>query len=1329
MRENRVASLLSSSPDGSTALLSARIRLAITSLLIALSVACAEATPGEPPQSSQVLSVPYKMPADGDLTLGLYDRNGQLLRWLVRGEFRYAGENKESWDGLDQYGNPVPPGAYTLKAIYHTPITTNYKMSVANPGNPPWPTPDDKGDWLSDEYDPQAAVTDGKWVYLAAPGDELGYSIIAVDQTGQRQWGIRSTSDGRAVSLALNGNYLYAVYSGGELTDKSGAFTGKNGMGKAVLMCFDKRTGKPVQFTLKQPNQVVANWPYRNDYTWLDELRNNRSFTPAVYGGQPRYFAADVGETTNVLGLAAIGGKLYASLNYDNKLLVIDATTGTPNGEEIHVDSPVGLSPLDAHTILAVSGKQVVKVDLGGKAITPVITSHLVAPDSVTTDKAGNIYVSDWATSFQVKVFNSSGKFLHAIGKEGGRPWVGKWDPSGMLIPRGIAVTDDGRLWVAEDDGSPKRISVWNAQSGSFLKEYIGPTPYGGGTLFWIDPKDRTVVHAEGTAFKADYDRKTYTPLAIDYRRQNRDDPFTPNGHLLDVRQGRVLYHDGREYVLSRDKINVILQRKGDVYRPVAAFGNVGPTPGSDGTSIRVWDSLGYHSFKGFFPDSFIGHIGNNYSWTDMNGDNLVQPDEMHWVKPALGNYQPGQQPNLGAYWGWDVSPDWAYFSAGPFRDQMAIFRLDVKGWTKDGAPIYDMADARPIISVPPKHVIAGLHVTDDRKLIVVFGFEGMGQWNDSTDAIACYTLDGKKLWAIAQPKQLSGMEVYANGAQYDFNLPKIGDVFGTWLYHGSQRPFLITTDGLYVGTMLDVTWLGPTSLRGESALYYYQAPDGTPYVINGANQAEHIFQIKGLDRGGRFDGTFQLTENGVKLAQAQRAIPKPAVEPKPVLAVTWLEKPPLIDGDLSDWNLNNGASLAGGNGKTADVALGRDAHNLYLAYRVHESTPPMRNGGADWRTLFISGDCVDLMLQTDPKAEPHRRTAASGDERLLFSIFQDKPVAVLYRPSVSGTASPVTLASARIDQVIRLDAARVAIKRDAARGFYTVEASVPLTALNLDPKATDDLRGDVGVIYADETGRSRSLRLYYYNHDTALVDDLATEAALQPNDWGTIAIPLGPNLIRNGGFEDPFVGSAQDIDKGWYITRAVNGNNAVMTTESPYSGHQSLLLKASVPVSFPPEAYNYPDYGAFLKSANGGKGYGEIEVRQQVKVTPGHQYSVRFRFRSENYPGERQAPGHPRGFVAFATLIAWTCPPPSPNRGKRTPVAGQYNTGSINGPVLDWYTAYDLQVLAPPAPYTAPDGCSAGDLTFDMRNMTDNLPKFFIDNVEFVDVTPGIAR
>jgi hypothetical protein len=142
--------------------------LLVVSLLAAgtsLRPPVCEAADAEP----ALLTVPYKMPADAELTLGLFDSQGQLLRWIVQGQFAYAGDDRQEWDGLDQWGRPVPAGHYRLKAAYHAPLSTDYELTVCNPGNPPWPTADDKGDWLSDEADPQAVATDGSWVFLGAP--------------------------------------------------------------------------------------------------------------------------------------------------------------------------------------------------------------------------------------------------------------------------------------------------------------------------------------------------------------------------------------------------------------------------------------------------------------------------------------------------------------------------------------------------------------------------------------------------------------------------------------------------------------------------------------------------------------------------------------------------------------------------------------------------------------------------------------------------------------------------------------------------------------------------------------------------------------------------------------------------------------------------------------------------------------------------------------------------------------------------------------------------------------------------------------------------------
>jgi len=107
----------------------------------------------------------------------------------------------------------------------------------------------------------------------------------------------------------------------------------------------------------------VATWPYRDAASYLWDLRNNKSFSPLNYGGQPRYFKNDIGESTDALGLMVVRNKVYISMPYENKLLVLDAETGASLNDDIPINSPVGLCALDDHTLLAVSGTTVVKVD------------------------------------------------------------------------------------------------------------------------------------------------------------------------------------------------------------------------------------------------------------------------------------------------------------------------------------------------------------------------------------------------------------------------------------------------------------------------------------------------------------------------------------------------------------------------------------------------------------------------------------------------------------------------------------------------------------------------------------------------------------------------------------------------------------------------------------------------------------------------------------------------------------------------------------------------------------------------------------------------------
>ena len=1255
------------------------------------------------------LAYSYTMPKEGDVTVGVFDAQGRLLRWIVRGEHRGAGRNTEQWDGLDQYGKPIPVGTYQVKAVYHAPLGLDYRMTLGNPGSPPWPTADDKGDWLSDEANPQGAATDGKWVFLAAPGSEKGCALIAVDESGQRQWGFHVDIFPRCVSLALSGDYLYALYSGPELTSP-GDYNGHNAVERAILVCLDKRTGRPARFTERDPALRVATWPYREAVTPLWEMRKDKTFDAARYGGQPRYFSTDVGESTSALGIAATSGRVYLAMNYDDKLLVLDAATAQ-KVDEISLPKPVGLYARADGSLLAVSGTSVVRVDPATKRVTTLIDHDLAAPHDVTTDASGRVYVSDWGASFQVKVFSPAGKFLRAVGRVGGRPWVGAWDPNGMLVPRGLAVTDAGKLWVAEDDNAPCRVSVWDAQSGAFVRDYLGPAPYGGGPPFWRDPADPSRVFAEGAFWHMDEAGKTAAPVSTPFRRMEKDQPFLPSANG-GAPASRSFIHGGKQYlaVVGDRGIVTVLRRDGDLLMPVAALGGLSRLVSGDGTARQDWDSdLHTHRYPNWYPDFFRGHSGDNFSWTDADGDGLVQAGEMHWSR-TVSRYDPfieGTQPEWLLGWGAAVGPDGSVTFAGFTKDKEAVYRVDVSGWTPGGAPLYDIAHARRLLLTDEPGNISSLYVTQDGRLMVSYGYE----YNPpGHDALACFDREGRKLWSIPRvdPSRQAAKDVLADAVIGEFTAPGLGQVIAAWLWHGNYHPYLLTTDGLYVGSLLDETRLGPTAKWDESYRYTYQSPGGVPEIINGANDAYHLLRITGLS-GGRFGGTLRLTVADVQAAAQARAAPaqKPAAPP-PIIHVAWAATPPPINGDLTGWDMAAGVSLDGGKGRAAHIALARDARNLYLAYAVRGAS--LVNKGTDWQTLFITGDCVDLMLSSASGSIHYSPT--EGDERLLLGLYAGKPIAVLYRPVVPGTQTPIQLMATRIDRIVQLPNARVAFKRGA--GSYTLEAAVPLADLGIDPAVREDLRGDVGVIYADDTGRSRSLRLYHYNHDTQMTADLTTEARLSPGNWGPLEMPLGPNLVQNGGFESPLAASAE---AGWAIGEQRNGAVARLTPSGAHSGTRALLLEQTTPLTYPPEAYAAPKYEDFLKAANGGRGGGSVGVSQTVPVAGGKHYRLRLHYRSEGLAPEKKEAGPGRGYAAFEVWVYWRVPPGHPG--------GAVWVANEQADPEGWKTLRDARFnyYSVAMPYAAPERATGATVSLQLAaNAAGHQPKVWIDDVEMVE-------
>jgi hypothetical protein len=421
--------------------------------------------------------------------------------------------------------------------------------------------------------------------------------------------------------------------------------------------------------------------------------------------------------------------------------------------------------------------------------------------------------------------------------------------------------------------------------------------------------------------------------------------------------------------------------------------------------------------------------------------------------------------------------------------------------------------------------------------------------------------------------------------------------------------------------------------------------------------------------------------QDALAAAQAMK-IEAPFEAGQPAIVVGRTDAAPPTDGTLAGWDLETeGVRLrTDQSSRGGQFALKTDGTNLFFAARILDPTP-MVNNGESWLMPFMTGDCVDLMLAVNPKANPGRHSAAPGDLRLLFTKLRGEAMAVLYRQSVPGTTKPVQMMLTYIDDVRKLPEATPVIRRQA--DGYTLTAVIPLASLGLGTLPRE-LRGDVGIIYGDATGRNRDQRLYHFNKHTDMVSDLTTEAKLNPDKWGLIVTAAPGNLIRNAGFE----AELGDTTLGnWRVSAAKNGATAQLTTKSVFAGGRSLLLKSA--------------------------GGGDVQVIQRVPVEGGRRYNLRLAYRA-NGLGPKISGGRP-GYVLFSGGISWL-------DGNGRVIRGEDAFRQQTDQPM-WRQVLNDRAVWPVAagePYTAPANATHAEIRLQLTVNFDSQPEVFIDQVEF---------
>ncbi len=161
------------------------------------------------------IPVRFNTPANGYVSLNIYNKSGTVVRQLLTANFEKKGPHRVMWDGLTtpDYTTPgsvLPTGRYTWRAIFHPTFQLTLRGWAASAGSAPWlngPTTA----WGGDHGAPDAVATDGKRMFLGWSYAEAGPALIATDLAGHVLWRVGWGAEVSCQDLAVDHGILYSL--------------------------------------------------------------------------------------------------------------------------------------------------------------------------------------------------------------------------------------------------------------------------------------------------------------------------------------------------------------------------------------------------------------------------------------------------------------------------------------------------------------------------------------------------------------------------------------------------------------------------------------------------------------------------------------------------------------------------------------------------------------------------------------------------------------------------------------------------------------------------------------------------------------------------------------------------------------------------------------------------------------------------------------------------------------------------------------------------------------------------------------------------------------
>lgn len=1040
------------------------------------------------------IPVRFHLKKAGFVTLVIENDKGIRVRNLVSSAWYPAGDNTAYWDGLDDWGRDrdaarhgvyhvpgkfVEPGTFRVRGLVRDSVKPYYEFATYSTGTPPWRTPDDHtGAWLANHTPPKAAVfvpaalspVKEPVVLLGCHVTEGPDGLAWVDLNGKKRGG----------KAWIGGTWTAAPYLAADKGPKAvpnvAAYTAS------------------VWETAKQSGQ--------------GELRLNAlTLTGKNDYGVQQIVKLAAGAMSNdsiykvIGGLAVHDGIAVLSLKKENKLLYIDVKQKKVI-DSLSVQSPRGVAFDATGRLLVLSGNQLLRDK-------EILIRSLEDPVAITLDSQQRIYVSDRGNSHTIKIFDANGKYLLQIGKPG-EPKTGSYDPLHINNPAGIAIDSKNQLWVSEEEFLPKRVSVWSLD-GKLINAFYGPPKYGGGGT--LDPKDTTAfyyVEPGRGSMELALDWKTGTTVVrnIFYRASN-ELAWRSAGPELP------LYHNGKRYFANCYNSSptgghvtaFLFIEKNGMVQPCAAMGKA-----------NTWDVLKQEPFNAGWPQGKAEYF---FIWSDSNNDGQPQPDEVSFTKGTSG--------------GITIMPDLS-FCVSRIGDK--ALRLPVTGFNKQGVPSWSMLTAETIATGVMSPASSGgdqLLALQDGYYAMTLGVSPFARESISGIKNGVAVWSYPNLWPglhASHSAPLPNNEGEIIGATRLLGGPmdmgkSIGQLWAVNGNHGSV--YFFTHDGLFVTALFEVMrkgklWRMPVAYRnmpldsvtlGEENFWpgITKTEKGQVYLVDGARSS--LVRLDGIENIQRLpDASLTVTAEDMQKSRAWQLEAEAARQKNneaKVLNIGWLTQPPVVDGNPEEYAQCQWAAIdkrgvkAYFNANTKPYNLEAAAavygDKLYLLYKTGNDKL-LQNSGEMPVALFKTGGALDLMISTNATAESNRRKPVEGDSRLLVSMVNGKPQALLYKAVVPGTKERDKIPFTSPVQTIFFDKVLDVSKQITMAGKEgNYELSVPLELLGLNPVDGLRISADIGVLRG-EKGETTS-RTYWSNKATGITADVPSEAMLTPYLWG----------------------------------------------------------------------------------------------------------------------------------------------------------------------------------------------------------------------------------